>query len=177
MTVNPPMPLTNDLYPDRLGFVYVLQNAFMPGIVKVGATRQHPLRRLKELSAPTGVPGDFKLAYYHSFSDCFAAEALAHEHFVTCRINESREFFELHVDEAIAFIETLGMSTAYRDRVEQGWDDGVEDNPVVGGTHRRAVEVVKTPFAEMFATFEDRGDGVLNEDERAQCRALERRTL
>jgi hypothetical protein len=173
------MPLTNELYPDRLGFVYVIQSRFMPGIVKIGATRQHPLRRTKELSAPTGVPGEYELAYYHSYSDCFAAESLAHDHFATRRINESREFFEVHVDEAIALLESLSSSTAYRDRVEaEQYDDYLEGNPIVGGAHqRRAVKPVATPFAELFATFEDRGDGVLNEAERAQCRALEKKIL
>lgn len=175
--------MNTNLYSDRIGFIYVLQNAFMRGksdlpILKIGATRKHPLSRTKELSAATGVPSDFTIAYYCSFSDAFAAESLIHQHYDDHRVNADREFFELHVDEVIAFIETLGASVAYRDRVEaSAYDDQLEENPVTGGEHCRAVETVKTPFAEMFAAFEDRGDGVLNEEERAQCRALERRTL
>ncbi len=171
------MPLTNELYPDRVGFVYALQNAFMPRIVKLGATRQHPLRRAKELSAPTGVPGEYKLSYYHAFSDCFLAESLTHEHFATRRINESREFFEVSVEEAITFIEAIGNSAVYKERLGESWDAEIEGYPVKGGTHQRAVKSVPTPFADLFCTFPDRGDGVLNEEERAQCRALERRTL
>ena len=166
------MPLTNELYPDRLGFCYVLSHVRMPNIVKIGATRQHPLRRVKELSSPTGVPGEYQLSYYHAFSDAFVAESLAHDHFQTRRIDESREFFEVPVAEAVAFLETVGSSTAYRDRVET-WDDGIESNPIKGGTYQPPVEEVKTPFAELFLSFPDRGDGVLNEEEQAQCRALE----
>jgi hypothetical protein len=32
---------------------------------------------------------------------------------------------------------------------------------------------VPTPWAELFHTFEDRGDGVLNQEEQAACRELE----
>ncbi len=164
---------TTDNYVNpRLGFLYVLQNPHMPGIVKIGATRQHPLTRVKELSAPTGVPGEYKLAYYRSFGDCFIAESLTHEHYALRRINESREFFEVHVDEVIAFVMGLANSAAYRERV-----DASEPDAVVGGTHQRRAKPVATPWAELFATFEDRGDGVLNKAEQAQCRALEGRML
>ncbi len=167
------MPLTNDLYPDRLGFVYVLSNPFMPGVVKIGATRKHPLSRTKELSAATGVPGEFSLAYYQSFGDSFTAETLTHQRFAAYRVNESREFFSVHVDEVIEFLHGLPNSAAYREQALME-----EPDLVTGGEHQREAEPpVPTPFAELFATFEDRGDGVLNEEEQAQCRALERRTL
>lgn len=166
------MPLTNDLYPDRLGFCYVLTNPHMPGICKVGATRKHPLSRTKELSAATGVPGEFTLAYFQSFGDSFAAETLTHERFAAQRVNESREFFAVHVDQVIEYLHALPSSVAYQELAQTE-----EPDLVTGGEHQRAVETVPTPWAELFNSFEDRGDGVLNEEEQAQCRALERRTL
>lgn len=162
------MPLTNDLYPDRLGFVYCLTNPYVPGLVKIGATRKHPLSRTKELSAATGVPGEFALAYFQSFGDSFTAEGLTHERFAAQRANDSREFFSVHVDEVIEFLHWLPSSAAYREKVMVG-----EPDMVTGGTYRPPIEEVKTPWAEMFASFDDRGDGVLNAEEQAQCRALE----
>lgn len=166
---------------DRLGFCYALQHPFMRGegglpLLKIGATRQHPLARVRELSAATGVPGEFTLAYYHSYSDCFVAETLLHQRFNAQRVTDSREFFEVHPDEVIAYMQTLSQTTAYRDRVEAStYDNQLEENPITGGAHQRRAASVATPFADLFATFEDRGDGVLNEEECAQCRALEAR--
>lgn len=158
------MPRTNEsIYTDtgRLGFIYVLTNAHMPGLVKVGATRKHPLQRANELGAGTGVPGAFELAYFRDFDDSFAAETAVHEHFAAARVNESREFFAASVGDVIAFINALAAREA-----SQG---------VTGGTYQRVVELDPMPWSELFATFEDRGDGVLNETEQAACRALEAR--
>ncbi len=175
------MPLTNDLYPDRLGFCYVLTNPFIYArdpvsggevpLLKIGATRKHPLSRAKELSAATGVPGDFSLAYYLSYADCFTAETLLHQRFDDRRTNDSREFFAVHVDEVREVMDGLAASAAYRDKV--GGEEELDQ--LRGGARVRRSKPVATPFAEMFASFEDRGDGVLNEAEQAQCRALESR--
>ncbi len=176
VSIHPPPfhPMSSNLYPDRLGFCYVLINSHMPGICKIGATRKHPLSRTKELGAATGVPGEFSLAYYQSFGDSFAAETLTHHHFADHRVNEGREFFALHVDQAIEFLHALPNSVAYRERALC-----VEPDLVTGGEHRRAVETVPTPFADLFLTFQEDGreSNELTPEERAQCRALERRTL
>lgn len=156
----------------QLGFVYLLTSPSMPGLVKVGATRKHPLQRARELSAGTGVPTDFKVAYFRDFDDCFLAEALTHEAFAEYRVNEGREFFEVSLGELVAFVDRLASS--------RGYQDGLGSAGVTGGTwdkgqQFRATQSVSTPFADLFATFPDRGDGVLNAEERAACRALEQR--
>jgi hypothetical protein len=45
----------------RRGYIYVLSNPSMPGIVKVGRTFREPRARAAELSASTGVPTPFKI--------------------------------------------------------------------------------------------------------------------
>ena len=48
---------------DKEGWVYVLTNEAMPGIVKVGHTMNDPVIRAETLSGDTGVPLPFDVAY------------------------------------------------------------------------------------------------------------------
>jgi hypothetical protein len=60
------------------GFVYVLMNPAFPGYIKVGKTTKAPEERAKELSAATGVPTPFVVAYDAFFADCDRAEQYVH---------------------------------------------------------------------------------------------------
>lgn len=150
----------------RLGFVYVLTNRSMPGLVKIGCTRKHPLERLEELCAATGVPTKFDLAFYKDFADCFAAEDLAHEAFAAARVNESREFFAVSLHEVVTFLRGLVNSSHYRELASQG---------IEGGTWTEQANLPSTPFAELFVSFDPNGPAELTPEEQAKCRALERR--
>ena len=152
----------NDL--SRQGFVYLLENQSMPGIIKAGATRNHPLQRAKELAAGTGVPTPFTISYYRSFEDAFDAETAVHEAFSHCRVNSGREFFAAALSDMVAFVDKLAITQA-----SQG---------VTGGTYTRPVELPDLSFAELFATFPDDGDGrELTAEEQSKCRALEGRMV
>lgn len=78
------------------GFLYVLTNPSMPGLVKVGKTVRDPRIRVKELSSPTGVPTPFELAYVEAFDDCHTAERRVHAALAAggIRVSSKREFFE-----------------------------------------------------------------------------------
>ncbi len=152
----------------RTGFVYVVTNPHMPGLVKIGATRKHPLQRAKELGAGTGVPAEMRLDYFHDFVDCFAAESMTHDHFAHSRVNESREFFAIGVDEAVRFISGLCNSSTYREAA-------LESVGIEGGEYRERAAYIEAPWAELFKTFDENGGPTLNAEERAKCRALEER--
>lgn len=83
------------------GWIYVLMNPSMEGIVKIGKTQRDPEERAKELSSATGVPTPFHLAYRAYFRDCSQAEAYVHTLLEqrNCRVSDNREFFKapLHV--------------------------------------------------------------------------------
>lgn len=153
--------MNNSLY-DRQGFVYVLQNPEFPHLLKIGATRAHPLRRAKELSAGSSSPQPFEIVYYRDFSDCFEAETIAHAELSDCRSNDSREFFKTSIDQAVRVIDSIRL----------------ESNHVTGGSVKtwRApmASTIQTPFAELFASFKESDDPYLNLEERAQCRKLEK---
>jgi hypothetical protein len=83
------------------GFIYVLSNESMPGVYKIGMTKNEPESRAKEISGSTGVPSPFKvLAAYHSMNPR-ADEKMIHEAFDDCRISSNREFFGLSDDKEI----------------------------------------------------------------------------
>lgn len=85
------------------GFLYVLMNPSMPGLVKVGKTTRDPATRVYELSAATGVPTSFVLLYSQPVADCHAAEAWVHAELERRghRPNASREFFTAPAHEAV----------------------------------------------------------------------------
>ena len=89
----------------RPGFVYVLTNPAYAGLVKIGHTSRDPETRAAELSAGTGVPARFIVAWSHPVRDHEALEALAHGRLAKCRANDNREFFRCSVGEARRIIE------------------------------------------------------------------------
>ncbi|MDO9713201.1 GIY-YIG nuclease family protein [Paracraurococcus lichenis] len=89
----------------RTGYVYVLTNPAMPGMVKVGMTERHPYARAKELSAHTGVPSPFQVAWFAEVEVCAAVEAAVKVAMDRYRVNGRREFFSVTVPEAREAIE------------------------------------------------------------------------
>lgn len=162
----------------RQGWVYVLANASMPGLYKIGATRKHPLQRAKELAAGTGVPTPFSIAYYRDYADCFLAETLVHERFESERVAESREFFSANLSEIVTFIDALPTSTEYKDDLaSQDLTGGDYGNEYITKEYltkvQKAYRDTPTPYAELFATFPDDGTPrELTEEEQMKCRRL-----
>ncbi len=62
----------------RAGYIYVLVNSAMPGLVKVGKTARDPVGRAQELSGATGVAAPFMVVFEQVFVDCDAAESAIH---------------------------------------------------------------------------------------------------
>ncbi len=81
---------------EYIGFIYVLSNPSMPGLLKIGVTEGRVENRIKELSRPTGVPtpfrGEFHLPVYEIPRD---AERRVHKHLDPWRDSNHREFFRI----------------------------------------------------------------------------------
>jgi T5orf172 domain len=58
-----------------VGYIYVLTNPAMPGLVKIGHTTDVQ-RRVKELSTATGVPSTFVVELFQLTADAAETEAL-----------------------------------------------------------------------------------------------------
>ena len=84
------------------GFVYILVNDRMPGLLKIGQTQRHPEIRAEELSGHTGVPVRYRVAFFVEVSDRLTAEKRAHGALANCRLGGDREFFESSLEGARA---------------------------------------------------------------------------
>jgi cold shock CspA family protein len=89
------------------GYVYLLMNASMQGMVKIGRTQRDPDERARELSAATGVPTPFILVFQAYFADCIRAEQYVHTllESKSYRVTSNREFFVVPVPEAVRAIQ------------------------------------------------------------------------
>jgi len=131
---------------DKSGWVYILTNPSMPNILKIGKTSKHPLERVAELSAPTGIPTPFQLAYYQPCRDINFVEKEMHARFDSKRVRDNREFFLVSLFKAASTLDGIvGTFSNFEPR---------------------------TPYAELFNTFEEREDGKLNAMEIEECRIL-----
>lgn len=89
------------------GIVYLLTNACMPGIVKIGKTSRTDLQnRMKELYT-TGVPIPFECAYACriKLSHMGKLETALHNAFEPNRVNKNREFFRIKPEQAMAIMQ------------------------------------------------------------------------
>lgn len=99
------------------GYVYILVNEAMPGLVKIGKTARCVDQRARELSQ-TGVPFPFEVFASVFCPDCNEVEALAHKELAACRVNQAREFFLCDLDKAL-----LAVENAHREQVEAWLDE------------------------------------------------------
>ncbi|MDE0590439.1 GIY-YIG nuclease family protein [Halocynthiibacter sp. C4] len=81
------------------GFVYVLSNPSMPGLVKIGKTTREVESRANELYS-IGVPVPFVIEAQFSSPDCHQLEEMVHNCLCDQRVNYSREFFNVSVSDA-----------------------------------------------------------------------------
>src|SRR4051794_18343055 len=86
--------------------IYVLTNAAMPGLVKIGITNGDVVTRLKQLDT-TGMPLPFECFYAAEVNDSIAVEKAIHKAFGDHRVRQNREFFKLSPDKPKAIIELL----------------------------------------------------------------------
>ena len=94
-----------------VGFVYVLMNLFMPGLVKLGCSSWLPEDRAKGLYT-TGVPAPFEIAYRAMTSRPESVERRAHKFLANHRVNERREFFSVPVEEAVEAVRLAALEIA-----------------------------------------------------------------
>jgi T5orf172 domain len=88
------------------GFLYILRNEAMPGLLKIGYSVKVPTERVAELFT-TGVPEPFELVYYCLVENADKVETQVHRDLNTKRHRGGREFFRIDLDEAIQSITRL----------------------------------------------------------------------
>lgn len=76
----------------------------MPGIVKIGMTRDSVEARLTDLSSPAGIPLPFECFFAAKIQDAARTERTLHQLFSEHRINPRREFFKLDPERVVLAI-------------------------------------------------------------------------
>ncbi|MCF7970830.1 MAG: GIY-YIG nuclease family protein, partial [Methylococcaceae bacterium] len=103
---------SKNYYPpsSKKGFVYILSNISMPGIIKVGRTGKVPELRIKDKDlCSTGVPTPFVAEYYAFFDNMYEAEKKAH---INLRVySHGKEFFKVDIPTAIKQIERIKIDS------------------------------------------------------------------
>jgi len=82
------------------GYLYILSNPAMPGLLKIGLTTRTVPDRVAELSAATGVPSAFNVEAYFESSAPQEHERAVHRKLRNRRV-ASKEFFRVRLDEAV----------------------------------------------------------------------------
>lgn len=93
------------------GYVYILTNISLIGLVKIGFTERDPFARASELQT-TGVPTPFEvLAAIHVFAP-MAVEYRIHHRLAENRVSDSREFFRVDASLALKVLYEESIDTA-----------------------------------------------------------------
>lgn len=95
-----------------MGIVYVLSNAAMPGLVKIGMTEDDDASTRVGQLFSTGVPLPFYVEYACRVDNQSEVEGALHRAFAPHRINPRREFFRIEPDQAVAILKLLDKPDA-----------------------------------------------------------------
>ena len=88
---------------DADGFVYILINESLPGLIKIGYTDRRPDERAIELHT-TGVPTPFEIAFCSQHINPRRAEQTIHADLGAYRVSIDREFFRCEAAHAVTLI-------------------------------------------------------------------------
>ena len=89
-------------------WVYVLSNPTTPGLLKIGYTKKLPEERAKQISAATGVALPYKVEWAYQCFNGETVEREVHHKLKSQRVNNSKEFFQISLEEAKEVINLIG---------------------------------------------------------------------
>jgi len=89
-------------------WVYILSNPTQPGLLKIGYTKKSPEERAKQISSATGVALPYKVEWAYQCFNGEMVEREVHHKLKAQRINNSKEFFQISLEEAKEIINLIG---------------------------------------------------------------------
>ena len=89
-------------------WVYILSNPTQPGLLKIGYTKNPPEKRAKQISSATGVALPYKVEWAYQCFNGEMVEREVHHKLKAQRINNSKEFFQISLEEAKEIINLIG---------------------------------------------------------------------
>lgn len=99
---------------DKGGYIYILSNPSMPGVLKIGKTKRRPDIRVRELSSATGVPTPFQIEGVIEASDMSAVEKEIHRQIASSRVSNRREFFKIGTYQAVRIARKVAAKSKSR---------------------------------------------------------------
>lgn len=96
------------------GYVYVLRNESLTGLLKIGSTTFGAEKRAKQLSNTTAIPTPFIVAYEIYVSHHEEFEKTIHKKLSQYRVNPKREFFEVSIEKVIEVINSEKENPYYK---------------------------------------------------------------
>lgn len=145
----------------KKGYVYILTNPSMPGLVKIGHSKHGGEARARHLRT-TGVPAPFVLRFEILATNAPALEADVHAAISEYRVDPNREYFAMSPLEAIEAVLDVSMAHARKsiEMCDEDVSDEWVDEPAPKPKEINA-EVGKRAIREMMAmlskTLEDKG--------------------
>ena len=127
------------------GFIYILSNPSLPGLLKIGKTSKDPKTRGDELYA-TGIPTPFKLEYMAFCDDMDTLEIQVHKKLESYRPNKDREFFKVSRMTAINVIQKEGKNSGelkFEEKNFKSVDDFWELTQLLHNNHKERCERYK----------------------------------
>ncbi len=93
-------------YTTITGYIYILSNPGMKGLLKIGFSTRPVQERVAELNAATGVPMPFKIEAFFTSDDPEAHEERIHALLAQNRI-KGKEFFEVSLPKALDVVQSV----------------------------------------------------------------------
>lgn len=126
---------------EAVGWVYILSNPVMPGILKIGFTKGDPSDRCEALSSATGVPVPFEIEDGLYCLEASRVEAVTHGLLKDCRINPRREYFKCSVRYAMTalWMADEQIDSEVRDLHSEALERGIQLFGQHSKRHRLAV--------------------------------------
>ena len=141
------------------GSVYIISNAAMPGLLKVGYTTRAVDQRLAEL-ATTGVPGKFKLEFFCEIESAPTLERRVHS--ALHKHHHNKEFFRCSLNDAVRAVKAQLLSGAFI-----VYDIGGPANGAyLTEAEQRQIEVQAALLAQQRKATEDRRANIASLEER-----------
>lgn len=106
----------------HVGYVYVLVNPAIPGLVKIGMTTGDPAKRAQKLSS-TGIPGKWIVYKAVYVPHCAAVERAVHQDLAAHRHSRDREFFKITANDALKAVNRRADENI---NLHPGWPDPVK---------------------------------------------------
>lgn len=96
------------------GYIYILTNPSLNGLVKIGSTAYNVAVRVKQLSSTTSIPEPFAVAYEIYVNNFQEFEKELHNKLSKYRVNPKREFFKISVESVIEVVKNMAKTSHYK---------------------------------------------------------------